>query len=300
MESVSGLVIVDKPEGMTSQGVVTRVKRLFGAAKAGHTGTLDPLATGVLPVLIGRAVKASEFLLSSEKHYLATLRLGLTTDSEDVTGKILSETDDLPEAARVLAAAETFCGAGKQTPPMVSALKVGGKKLVDLARAGIEIEREPRDIFIRQLLCTPLNERDYALDVICSKGTYIRTLCADIGKTLGCGGVMATLRRAEAGGFTLADAHTLGEWEAMSPAERLSQVRPTESLFAAWEKVTLSPFFARLARNGVEIYLKKIGLTLPAGERVALYDGTGFFAVGEVRQFPEGLAVKPIRQFDLL
>ena len=138
---ISGIVVLKKEEGITSQGAVKRVQRLFGATKAGHTGTLDPLATGVLPILLGRAVKASEYMLSSDKHYRATLRLGITTDTEDVTGSILTETDNIPSESEVFAAVMKFIGETKQIPPMYSALKVGGKKLCDMARAGVEIER---------------------------------------------------------------------------------------------------------------------------------------------------------------
>ena len=295
----SGIVVLKKEEGITSQGAVNRVKRLFGADKAGHTGTLDPLATGVLPVLIGRGVKASEYMLSSDKYYRATLLLGLTTDTEDVTGTTLSECDRIPDEDAVLSAVASFVGPSKQIPPMYSALKVGGKKLCDLAREGKEIERAARDIFIHSITAKKIDERRYALDVHCSKGTYIRTLCADIGKKLGTGGVMETLERTKASVFTLADAKTLSELEAMSEQERESVIFPIEYVFGSLTRVCLEPFFARLARCGVEIYLKKIGLSLPVGERVTIFDERGFFALGEVREFDTGLAIKPIKQFDV-
>lgn len=294
---ICGVVIVNKEEGLTSQAVVNRVKRILGADKAGHTGTLDPLATGVLPVLVGRGVKASEFMLTSDKHYIATLLLGVTTDTEDVTGEILTECDSIPSASEVLSAAESFVGRYMQTPPMYSALKVGGKKLCDLAREGKSVEREPREVYIHSLEVKKISDREYTLDVKCSKGTYIRTLCADIGKALGCGGVMKTLCRASASGFTLDDAHTLAELEEMTDSERASLVLPVERVFEKYGAVTLSPFFSRLAHSGLEIYQKKIGTSLPLGELVRLYDDDGFFALGEVREFDDGLAIKPIRQF---
>ncbi len=294
----SGVIIIDKEEGMSSFSAVSRVRRLFGAEKAGHTGTLDPLATGVLPVLIGRAVKASEYMLSSDKHYIATLKLGITTDTEDITGNILTECRDIPNEAEVLEAIGSMQGKSKQIPPMYSALKVGGKKLCDLAREGKEIERVPRDITVHKISAKKLSDTEYAIDVVCSKGTYIRTLCADIGKKLGTGGVMATLRRAEASGFTLRDAHTLSEIEKMSDEERAALIRPVESVFSDIRKITLPPFFARLARCGVEIYLKKSGIKAEVGERVALFDEKCFFALGEVREFENGAAIKPIKQFD--
>lgn len=294
----NGVVIVNKEIGPTSQGVVNRVKRIFGVSKAGHTGTLDPMATGVLPVLIGRGVKASEFMLSSDKHYVATLLLGRTTDTEDVTGQTLTESDDIPAEAEVLAAVSSFIGNYMQTPPMYSALKVGGKKLCDLAREGVTIEREPREVTILSLTAERISDREYTLDVRCSKGTYIRTLCADIGKQLGCGGCMKTLCRASASGFSLADAHTLDELENMSDAEREACVFPVEHIFRKYGEVRLPAFFARLAHHGLEIYLKKIGLDLPEGTLVRLYDDAGFFALGQVREFEEGRAIKPIRQFE--
>ena len=181
---------------------------------------------------------------------------------------------------------------------MYSALKVGGRKLCDLAREGKTVEREARRITVYSIGLKKLSELEYELDVICSKGTYIRTLCADIGKKLGTGGVMKTLRRAEASGFTLDDSVTLSALEKMSEEEREALVRPVEAVFTKEKKITLPPFFARLARCGVEIYLKKLGITLDLGERVTLFDEKGFFALGEVRDFEDGAAIKPIKQFD--
>ena len=298
-DELSGVVVVNKEEGLSSQAVVNRVKRIFGASKAGHTGTLDPMATGVLPVLIGRGVKASEFMLTSDKHYRATLLLGLTTDTEDISGAVLTECDNIPTESEVKKAVRSFVGKSMQTPPMYSALKVGGKKLYELAREGKNIDREAREITVHSLECEKINEREYTLTVHCSKGTYIRTLCADIGSSLGCGGVMKTLERSEASGFTLSDAHTLSQLENMSEKEREDIVIPTEHIFAGWKCVVLSDFFSRLAHSGVELYLKKLGITLNVGERVRLSDKDGFFAIGEVKEFENGLAIKPIRQFVL-
>ena len=243
----NGVVIINKEIGPTSQGVVNRVKRIFGASKAGHTGTLDPMATGVLPVLIERGVKASEFMLSSDKHYIATLLLGLTTDTEDVTGETLTESDAIPTESEVLSAVGSFIGRYMQTPPMYSALKVGGKKLCDLAREGVTIEREAREVTIHSLVATRINDREYTLDVRCSKGTYIRTLCADIGARLGCGGCMKTLCRASASGFTLDDAHTLTELENMTESEREKCIFPVEYIFLRYDEVKLPAFFAQVS-----------------------------------------------------
>ena len=295
---LQGLVIVNKGEGLSSQAVVNRVKRIFGAAKAGHTGTLDPMATGVLPVLVGRAVKASEFMLTGDKHYGATLLLGVTTDTEDVTGEVLTKYEGvMPTEDEVREAVASMIGAQLQTPPMYSALKVGGKKLCDLARAGVTIEREAREITVYSIEPKRLSECEYFLDVKCSKGTYIRTLCADIGKKLGTGGTMKTLCRLSASGFGIDISHTLEELEGMSEEARLSLVIPTEEIFRDLPEVTLKHFFARLAAAGQEIYIKKIGLNFNIGERVRLADENGFFAVGEVKEFEDGVAIKPIRQF---
>lgn len=294
----SGIIILDKREGISSQGAVNRIKSLLGVKKAGHTGTLDPLATGVLPVLVGRAVKASEYMLTEDKHYISTLLLGVTTDTEDVTGGVLSTSDRIPTEKEVMAAAESFVGSYTQTPPMFSAIKIGGKKLYELAREGKTVEREPREVTVYSIVAEKLSEREYSLAVHCSKGTYIRTLCADIGAKLGVGGVMKTLKRSEAAGFCLEEAHTLVQIEEMSEEERLSLLIPVEKIFEKHPAVVLPEFFARLASSGLEIYLRKIAISLEVGERVRLLNPEGeFFALGEVREFEDGRAIKPIKQF---
>ena len=285
-----GLFLLYKEAGLTSQSAVTRVKRLFGAKKAGHTGTLDPLAEGVLPILLGRAVKASEFLLSGEKHYIATLRLGLTTDTEDITGNILSKCATLPDEKAVMDTIKQFEGEILQTPPMYSALKVGGQKLCDLARRGETVEREARAVTVYSLDAERISESDYKLTVHCSKGTYIRTLCADIGRALGSGGVMATLIRSEAAGYPLSRAIKLSELEAMTEKEREAALIPLAEIFKDDARVLLPDFYARLALSGAPIYQKKIKTDIPLGTRVALYDKEGFFALA-VSDEKEGEAV---------
>lgn len=291
-----GVLLINKPGGVTSFDVVARVRRLYGTRKVGHTGTLDPLATGLLAVLVGRAVKASEFLTEKDKEYIAGLHLGITTDTEDITGTILTENSVIPSRDVVLTAAAGFVGKLLQVPPMYSALKVDGEKLVDLARRGITVEREARPITVYALDIDG-NGADYRMRVACSKGTYIRTLCADIGKTLGCGGVMSALTRTRAGKFSLSDAHTLDELESMSMTEREALLLPTELLFDELPSVTLPDFFARLARNGCEIYQKKIGTAFPIDTRLRVCDKNGFFAVGEVRDYESGTAIKLIKLF---
>lgn len=291
-----GILLIDKPEGMTSFDIVARVRRLYGTKQVGHTGTLDPLATGLLVVLVGRAVKASEFLMEKDKEYIAGLRLGVTTDTEDITGAILSRSTVLPPREAVLSAAACFIGEIEQIPPMYSALKVNGKKLVDLARQGISVERTPRPVTIRSLEING-DGVDYTMKVVCSKGTYIRTLCADIGKMLGCGGVMSSLRRARAGSFSVKDAHSLKELEAMEPDTRGSLLLPVEMLFETLPSVTLSAFYERLMRCGCEIYQKKIGTSFAPGTRLRICADQGFFALGEVRTYPDGTAIKSLKLF---
>ncbi len=293
-----GILLVHKPMGITSFDVVARIRRLYGTKKVGHTGTLDPMATGLLGILVGRAVKASEFLTEKDKEYIAGLRLGITTDTEDTTGKTLTENDDIPNREDVLRTASRFVGDIMQIPPLYSALKVGGQKLVDLARRGITVEREARPITVYSLDIDG-DGRDYVMRVACSKGTYIRTLCADIGKALGCGGVMSSLIRTKAGIFSLDEAYTLEQLEAMSPTERLGCLMPTELLFDTYPVARLSDFFAKLSRGGCEIYQKKIGTHFPVGERLRVYDKDGFYAVGEVREYADGTAIKLLKRFDI-
>jgi tRNA pseudouridine55 synthase len=299
MKEPDGILLVDKPAGMTSHDVVWKVRKLFGTKKVGHTGTLDPMATGVLVVLLGRAAKACEYVSHDEKAYEATLRLGLTTDTEDVTGAVLTTSDTIPTPAEVKAVLPSFRGEILQIPPMYSALKVNGRKLCDIARAGETVEREARPVTVKFLECAPTDSpADYRLTVRVSGGTYIRTLCADIGSALGCGGVMASLRRTEAGGFSISDCVTLDALEDMEPAERLSLLRPVEELFSDHPSLDLPDFYRGLCRNGCEIYLKKLGAHFPVGTRLRLRDACGtFFALGEVMEFDEGPAVKAVKLF---
>ncbi len=293
-----GILLVHKPEGITSFDVVAKIRRLYGTKKVGHTGTLDPMATGLLGILVGRAVKASEFLTEKDKEYIAGLRLGLTTDTEDITGNILSESDEIPPEAKVFETAKSFLGEIMQVPPLYSALKVNGQKLVDLARKGIFVEREARPITIYDLDIQGQG-RDYTMRVSCSKGTYIRTLCADLGKKLGCGGVMSSLIRTKAGIFDLQNAYTLDALEDMTMEARYDALIPTELLFQENPIIRFPDFYAKLARNGCEIYQKKLGTDFPLGEKLRVYDKNGFFALGEVRSYEDGSAVKLLKRFEI-
>ena len=204
----------------------------------------------------------------------------------------------IPDRETVLRTAEHFVGEIMQIPPMYSALKVGGEKLVDLARKGIVVEREARPITVHELDIDG-DGADYTMRVFCSKGTYIRTLCADIGKSLGCGGVMSSLIRTKTGAFSLENACTLEALEAMTSEERGALLLPTETLFTHLPKVTLSDFFAKLSRGGCEIYQKKIGTKFPLQTRLRVYDKNGFYAIGEIREYPDGTAVKLLKRFDI-
>ena len=251
---MNGIVIVDKPEGWTSQDVTARLRRVFNTRRIGHGGTLDPMATGVLPVFVGRATRGVEFFEHAEKCYEATLRFGLTTDTEDITGSVLQQWDVAISEADFLDILPQFRGKIQQIPPMYSALKVNGQKLVDLARKGKEVERKPREIEIFQLDCLEFSGDSARIRVKCSKGTYIRTLCKDIGEALGCGGCMAALRRIQAGEYTIEEAvplQTLLETEAPQ-----AYLRPVDSMFRNFQAVTLSEKQELRCRNGNSFSVK--------------------------------------------
>lgn len=294
-----GLICIDKPIGYTSHDIINKIRRLYGTKKVGHTGTLDPMATGVLVVLIGRCAKASEYLLCDDKEYIARVKLGITTDTEDTSGEILSHCDKIPTEEEFYRVCEQFIGKQLQIPPMYSALKVNGKKLYELARAGQVIERSGREVTIRSLDAKKLSDDEYSLTVLCSKGTYIRTLCADIGSRCGCGGAMSYLRRAKSGKFSLSDCHTLDELESMDLQQRLSLLLPTESLFSDLPHVKFPDFYDKLFKNGCEIYQNKVGLSYPVSQRVAVYDSVGFYALGEVFEFEGGTGIKSVKIFRL-
>ena len=248
----SGIIIIDKPADWTSMDVCARLRRLLGERRVGHAGTLDPMATGVLPVFVGRATRAVEFAEGGGKTYVAGLRLGVETDTQDSTGTVLSEHPVTVDRAALEAVLPRFRGEILQIPPMYSALKRNGKKLYELARKGQTVERRPRPITISALELTGQDAPDhYTLRIVCSKGTYVRTLCHDIGQALGCGGVMDALRRTEAAGFTLDQAVTLDQ--AARAAERGDAERlltPVDRLFEAYPALTVTGRAERLCRNG--------------------------------------------------
>ena len=251
---MNGIVIVNKPQGWTSQDVTARLRRVFGTRRIGHGGTLDPMATGVLPVFVGRATRGVEFFEHAEKTYEATLRLGLHTDTEDITGTVLEERPVEVTREQFEKALENFRGEILQVPPMYSALKINGQKLCDLARKGKEVERQARPITIYKLECLEFDGVTARLLVHCSKGTYIRTLCKDIGESLGCGGCMASLCRVTAGEYTLEGSvalETLLECE--DPGVYL---RPVDSMFVNYEAVKLTENQEKRCRNGNSFSIK--------------------------------------------
>ena len=245
---MDGIGIVDKPQGWTSQDVVSKLRGVFKTRRIGHGGTLDPLATGVLPVFVGRATRGVEFFEHAQKTYEAVLRLGVSTDTEDITGTVLEEKQVRVTQQQLLQALEQFRGDILQVPPMYSAIKVNGQKLYDLARKGKEVERQPRPVTIFKLECLGFDGASARLLVHCSKGTYIRTLCKDIGAALGCGGCMEALRRVSAGSYTIEQAVRLQELvESEDPGKYLM---PVDSLFESYERVTLTPKQTLRCRNG--------------------------------------------------
>ena len=296
-----GILPVYKPAGVTSHDVVNKVRRLYGTKRVGHAGTLDPMATGVLVVLVGRAAKACEYISSDRKGYRAIMRLGITTDTEDTTGEILTRCERIPAPDEVSAACAGFVGKIKQIPPMYSALKVNGQKLYDLARQGVVIEREAREIEVFSLECEPTaSATDYILNVKCSGGTYIRTLCADIGARLGCGAAMAALERTEACGILLPECYALEEIEKMGEEERERLLLSTERLFSDLQLVKLPTFFEKLFRDGCPIYQKKIRTAIPAGARVRIANEKGeFFALGEAVLHDGESVIKSVKTFEL-
>ena len=245
---MNGIVIVDKPAGWTSQDVTARLRRVFNTRRIGHGGTLDPMATGVLPVFVGRATRGVEFFEHAEKTYETVLRLGITTDTEDITGTVLTEADAFVTGEILEDVLRKFRGEIMQVPPMYSALKINGQKLVDLARKGKEVERQPRPVTIHELRLLGMEADGIHLRVRCSKGTYIRTLCKDIGEALGCGGCMAALRRISAGEYTASEAVPLQELLDTDTPE--AYLRPVDTMFRSFPTVTLTPKQELRCRNG--------------------------------------------------
>lgn len=246
-----GIVIVHKEKGFTSHDVVAKMRGICGQKKIGHTGTLDPEATGVLPVCLGNGTRLCDMLTERDKEYVALLRLGVETDTQDMTGTVLSSRPVELGEPQVREAVLSFQGSYMQTPPMYSALKVNGKKLYELAREGKEVERQAREVRIGEIEILAMTLPVVRLRVVCSKGTYIRTLCADIGQKLGCGGAMESLVRTRVGNFSLEEALTLTQLQELKDQGRLSQaILPVESVFQNCPVLHVREDLVRLLENG--------------------------------------------------
>ena len=253
---MNGIICIDKPQGFTSFDVVAKLRGITKIRRIGHAGTLDPMATGVLPIFIGRATKACDMLPDSDKEYAAEFKLGIVTDTQDSTGDILSQCDARITESALKNAVDGFMGKQLQIPPMYSAVKVDGKRLYDLARQGIEVERKPREIEIYkiELLSFDENSQSGKLVISCSKGTYIRTICHDLGQKLGVGAVMTALRRTRAAGFSLSDCITIEEAQKLSDPEVLEEsILPIDRVFSFMDKLTLNRRKAELFLSGVKL-----------------------------------------------
>lgn len=294
--SVNGIVCLDKPSDMTSFSCCAVVRRLLGTKKVGHAGTLDPQATGVLPILVGNATRALDFLPDHTKRYVATLRFGAVSDTLDAWGQVVETRKPLPSKVEVEEALAAFRGNILQVPPMVSALKKDGKRLYDLARQGIEVEREARPVTVHALTLLHYDEAagTAVLDCTCSKGTYIRTICDDLGRALGCGAIMTALRRTVAIGLSEAQCITLDEARALAEEGTLAaRVIPTEVALQEYPPLTVSEAQSVRFRNGGALALERLKGARPTGLcRVYAPDG-GFIGLGR----PEADELKVARLF---
>lgn len=276
---MTGIICIDKPQGMTSFAVCSRLRKIFGEKKVGHAGTLDPLATGVLPVMIGGATKFLSHLPEHDKGYLAEFELGKTTDTLDITGNLTGEFPVNCSDEQVRYAVESFKGKIMQVPPMYSAVSVGGKRLYELARSGVEVERQSREIEIKKLDMMPKNGDYYVIDVLCSKGTYIRSLIDDIGKKLGTGAVMTSLCRTQACGFSLADCNDLESLFAAKEAGEDMQkyLLPVENVFLQFEKLTVSQAQSIRFKNGGALDAERIKSPIAESAVYRVYSPCGEF-----------------------
>lgn len=278
---MNGILNINKPAGDTSFDVVRKIKKLAGTKRVGHTGTLDPEATGVLPVCIGGATKFADYIMKDEKVYRATLRLGITTETYDRTGNVLKTSTVSVNEDETERAIKSYVGRVKQIPPMYSALKVKGERLYSLARKGIEIEREPRDVEIFSIDILEMNLPYVIFDVRCSKGTYIRSLCYDIGEKLGCGGTMWDLVRISSGIFNIEHSVKL---ENLNEENIEDCLIPVESALIDYPSVSFDEKFGALLINGVSLMDKSAIASLSMGLIYKVYTGMKFVGIGELRE----------------
>lgn len=298
-DTISGVLIINKHAGVTSHRIISAIRKLYDTSRVGHTGTLDPMATGVLPVLLGRAAKASDYLMLHDKEYVCEMRLGMTTDTEDVTGEVLTRSDTVPTESEVLAACASFVGKIMQVPPMYSAVKIDGRKLVDIAREGGEVERQPREIEIYGIETQRVEDTLYRMRVVCSKGTYIRTLCSDIGAKLGCGAAMESLVRTRTGQFSIDQAVTIEQLDSMTAEERMKLPLPVEELFMELPCVNLNDFYSKLVRGGTDIFQKKVKADFLEGQLVRLRQRGEFIALGRSVIVDDVPMIRPEKLFSL-
>ena len=298
-DTVSGILIINKHAGVTSHRIVSAMRKLYDTPRVGHTGTFDPMATGVLPILLGRAVKASEYVMADEKEYLAGMKLGVTTDTQDVTGETIFTSDLIPGEEEVVKAAASFVGEYDQIPPMYSAIKMGGEKLLDIARRGETVEREPRRVTIKTCEAKKEDDGTYSLRVVCSKGTYVRTLCDDIGKKLGCGAAMASLVRIRSGPFTLEGSRTVEEIEGMTLEERIAAVTPTAALFADLPEAAPGARLCKLFACGSPVPQKWIRTSFPDGTLLRVTEGGVLIGLGRVALEGGESVIRSEKLFDL-
>ncbi|MCI1954865.1 MAG: tRNA pseudouridine(55) synthase TruB [Oscillospiraceae bacterium] len=296
---MNGIIVMDKPAGFTSFDVVAVMRGVCRERKVGHTGTLDPMATGVLPLLLGTATRALSLLEDTGKEYEAGFRLGAATDTQDSTGKVIARSEKKAARSGVEAALPRFRGGILQTPPMYSAVSVNGRRLYDLARRGIEVERAKRPVTVSRLELTEFDEAAQSgrLSVACSKGTYVRTLCADLGEALGTYGFMTSLRRTRASGFSLSDAVTLEQAKKLGAEGILGRLLPVESLFSGLPALRVSTAQAVRFSNGGALELRRTALRSerpPEGARYRVCQPDGvFLGLGEV----EGNDLRVLRLF---
>ena len=279
---MTGFICIDKPQNMTSFTAANRARAILGCKKAGHTGTLDPMATGVLPIALSGATRFIELLPTAEKGYTARVRLGLTTDTLDTTGTVLSQSAVQVTPAQIEETALSFLGESLQTPPMYSALSKDGVRLYELARRGETVARTPRKIKISALSVSDFSEDAFTLSVTCSAGTYIRALADDIGRKLGCGAALSALRRTAANGFALNDCISLDELEALRDAGKVQEhIFSVEQCLASYPSITVTAPQAVRFQNGGELFLNRIGNPKTGLYRMYAPDGR-FLGLGEV------------------
>lgn len=289
---MNGILCVNKPQDFTSFDVVAKLRGILKMKRLGHAGTLDPMATGVLPIFVGNATKACDIMPDNTKSYRAGFCLGKTSDTQDITGKILSESDIPAEEQDILSVIPELTGKIMQLPPMYSAVQVNGQRLYDLARKGVEVERQAREIevFSIDLLSYDSVSREGVLDISCGKGTYIRTIINDIGEKLGCGGIMTSLVRTGSGGFSLEDCFTFEEIQKARDEDRLEQlILPIERVFTKLPKLRLNEAQTRMYKNGVKLDLSRINNIIPDKSEYALYGSDGSFIGTSVADFENNL-----------